>query len=274
VRAAPAGDATFAAVNTETPRYAASFERLRTILDALRVQCPWDKKQTVHTLRQLTLEETYELADAILEEDWAGMKEELGDILLHIVFYARIASEQKQFTLEDVIEGVCNKLVARHPHIYGSVRADTDEQVKQNWEALKLKEGKRSVMAGVPAALPSLVKALRIQEKAKSVGFEWDDAAPVRAKVSEELSELDEAVAAQAPAQIEEEFGDLLFSLVNWSRFLGIDPDAALERANAKFKRRFESMETAAAAQGTSLTGMSLEAMDELWEAAKDDERK
>jgi MazG family protein len=255
------------------PHYASSIDRLRSILSELRTRCPWDKKQTVHTLRQLTLEETYELAAAITAEDWNGMKEELGDILLHIIFYARIASEQEKFTLEDVVEGVCNKLVARHPHIYSSVVADTDDAVKKNWEALKLKEGKKSILGGVPEALPSLIKALRLQDKAKSVGFEWEKTEEVRAKVDEELAELSEAVQSGVQEAMEDEYGDVLFALVNYARFLNIDPDAALERTNRKFKRRFESMEAVADREGTSLHGMSLAEMDALWNRAKSDER-
>ena len=253
--------------------YTSSLTRLRTILDELRIRCPWDKKQTVHTLRQLTLEETYELAGAITTEDWNGMKEELGDLLLHIIFYARIGAEKGQFTLEDVIEGVCNKLVARHPHIYGSVVAETDDAVKQNWEAIKLREGKKSILSGVPAALPSLIKALRLQDKAKSVGFEWEKTEEVRAKVEEELQELTEAVQSGEQSKIEDEYGDVLFALVNYARFLHLDPDAALEKTNTKFKSRFEGMERMAEAEGTTLHGMSLADMDALWNRAKAEER-
>lgn len=255
------------------PHYASSLDRLRTILAELRTRCPWDKKQTVHTLRQLTLEEAYELAAAITAGDWSGMKEELGDILLHIIFYARIAEEQEKFTLEDVIEGVCNKLVSRHPHIYSSTVADTDDEVKKNWEALKLKEGKKSILGGVPEALPSLIKALRLQDKAKSVGFEWEKTEEVRAKVDEELGELSEAVQSGVQAKMEDEYGDVLFALVNYARFLNVDPDAALERTNKKFKRRFESMEAVAEREGRSLHGMTLSEMDALWNRAKRDER-
>jgi XTP/dITP diphosphohydrolase len=253
--------------------YASSLTRLRHILDELRTRCPWDKKQTVHTLRQLTLEETYELAGAITAEDWQGMKEELGDLLLHILFYARIGAEQGQFTLEDVIEGVCNKLVGRHPHIYGSVVADTDDAVKQNWEAIKMKEGKKSILSGVPVALPSLIKALRLQDKAKSVGFEWEKTEEVRAKVDEELQELTEAVQSGEQEKIEDEYGDVLFALVNYARFLHLDPDAALEKTNIKFKRRFEGMERMADEEGITLHGMSLADMDTLWNRAKSEER-
>lgn len=255
--------------------YASSLERLRTILDELRTRCPWDKKQTTHTLRQLTLEETYELAGAITAEDWPGMKEELGDLLLHIIFYARIGTEQGHFALEDVIESVCNKLVARHPHIYSSVVAENDDAVKQNWEAIKVKEGngKRSILGGVPTALPSLIKALRLQDKAKSVGFEWEATEDVRAKVDEELGELTEAVQSGEQEKIEDEYGDVLFALVNYARFLHVDPDAALEKTNAKFKRRFEGMERMAETEGTSLHGMSLAEMDALWNRAKAGER-
>ena len=249
--------------------YSKSLARLRNILDELRTRCPWDKKQTIHTLRQLTLEETYELAASITAEDWVVMKEELGDILLHLLFYARIASEQEKFSFEDVVEGVCNKLVARHPHIYSSTVANTDDDVKKNWEALKLKEGKKSILGGVPEALPSLIKALRLQDKAKSVGFEWEKTEEVRAKVDEEMIELAEAVQSGVQNRMEDEYGDVLFALVNYARFLNIDPDAALEKTNQKFKRRFESMESQAGSEGRSLHGMSLMEMDALWNRAK-----
>jgi XTP/dITP diphosphohydrolase len=249
--------------------YAKSLERLRTIMDELREKCPWDKKQTVHTLRQQTLEEVYELADALSGEDWNNIKEELGDVLLHIVFYSRIASEQQQFTLDDVIAGVCNKLVARHPHIYAHVQADNEEQVKQNWEKIKLKEGKKSVLSGVPATMPAMMKALRLQEKTKQVGFEWDHIDQVKEKVDEEIAELYEAVAEKNQEEIEQEFGDVLFALVNYSRFLKIDAEQALERTNRKFIRRFQQMEAMAAAQGRALHDMTLTEMDALWNEVK-----
>src|SRR5690348_14311755 len=200
-----------------------SFGRLMQIMEELREKCPWDRKQTLQSLRQLTIEELYELTDAITETDWKGIREELGDLLLHIVFYAKIASEQQQFTMAEVIGGICEKLIARHPHIYGTVKVDNEEQVKQNWEKLKLKEGKKSVLSGVPASLPAMVKAMRLQEKAKQVGFEWENTGQVWEKVAEEMQELQEVVAEGDTYRMEEEFGDLLFSLVNYSRYLKID---------------------------------------------------
>ncbi len=253
--------------------YNTSFERLRTILADLRERCPWDRKQTIQTLRPLSIEETYELADAIDREDWGGLREELGDILLHIVFYARLGTEAGQFTLEDVIAGVCDKLVARHPHIYGAVTVRNDDDVKRNWEALKLKEGKKGILAGVPAAQPALPKATRLQEKARQAGFDWDRAEDVRAKVTEELNELDEAVAGGDTARMQDELGDLLFSIVNYARFLDLDPETALEGTNRKFRRRFERMETLAAEAGTPLPGPALPELDRLWNAAKEEER-
>lgn len=254
--------------------YEQSFERLVRIMDELREQCPWDKKQTIQTLRQLTIEETYELADSITQSDWRGLKEELGDILLHIVFYARIAREEKQFTLGEVIEGVCNKLVHRHPHIYSSVQVENEDDVKRNWEQLKLKEGKKSILAGVPNSLPAMVKALRIQEKAKQVGFEWEIKEQVMDKIREEVDELEQAVKTKHTDAIEDEMGDVLFSMVNYARFLNIDPENALARTNAKFKRRFEAMEEELTAQGASLNDYSLEEMDAVWNRIKQAEKK
>lgn len=253
--------------------YEQSFERLVRIMDELREQCPWDKKQTIQTLRQLTIEETYELADSITQSDWRGLKEELGDILLHIVFYARIAREEKQFTLGEVIEGVCNKLVHRHPHIYSSVQVENEDDVKRNWEQLKLKEGKKSILAGVPNSLPAMVKALRIQEKAKQVGFEWEIKEQVMDKIREEVDELEQAVKTQNTDTIEDEMGDVLFSMVNYARFLNIDPENALARTNAKFKRRFEAMEEELTAQGASLNDFTLEQMDAVWNRIKQAEK-
>lgn len=238
-------------------------------MDELRDKCPWDKKQTIDTLRQLTIEETYELADAITEHDWKSIKEELGDLLLHIVFYAKIGKEDNQFTLDEVISGICEKLISRHPHIYGDVKVANEEEVKQNWEKLKLKEGKKSVLSGVPTSLPSVVKAMRLQEKAKQVGFEWENAGQVWQKVKEEESELLEAIQKGEKQEIEEEFGDLLFSLVNYSRFLKIDAENALEKTNKKFIRRFTQMEEFAAARALDLHSMSLAEMDELWNQIK-----
>ena len=250
--------------------YAQSIERLRKIMNELREQCPWDKKQTIQTLRKQTIEETYELADAITDEDWKGLKEELGDLLLHIVFYSKIGEEQKEFSLEDVIEGVCNKLVARHPHIYSNVDANDEEQVKQNWEKLKLKEGKKSILGGVPRSLPAVVKAIRLQEKTKAVGFEWETTDQVREKVDEEVAELYEAVNKGEQEHMEEEFGDVLFALINYARFTKIDPELALERTNKKFIRRFQQMEEMAEKEGKLLHDMNLEEQDALWNKAKE----
>lgn len=250
---------------------ATAFLRLVTIMNELREQCPWDKKQTIHTLRSLTIEETYELIDSIDQEDWMGIKEELGDILLHLVFYAKIGSEQKQFELEDVINGVCEKLIHRHPHIYGDVKVANEDDVKRNWEQLKLKEGKgkKSVLEGVPTSLPAIVKAWRIQEKAKQVGFEWENKEDVWKKVEEETAELKEAIETNSPAAIEDEFGDLLFSLVNYARFLQIDPEKALESTNRKFIHRFQAMEIIAKEAGKELATMSLTEMDAIWNEVK-----
>jgi MazG family protein len=245
------------------------FLRLITIMDELREKCPWDKKQTIETLRHLTIEETYELADAITEQDWKGIKEELGDILLHIVFYAKIGAEQNQFTLEEVIHGVCEKLIVRHPHIYGDVIVKDEEEVKQNWEKIKLREGKKSVLGGVPKSLPSMVKAIRLQEKSKQVGFEWDNTQQVWNKVEEELGELKEAVASGDHDKMEDELGDVFFSLVNFARFLQVDADSALERTNKKFISRFTRMEAAAQKENRFLHDMTLEEMDALWNKIK-----
>lgn len=238
-------------------------------MDDLREKCPWDKKQTIETLRPLTIEETYELADAITDRNWKGIKEELGDILLHLIFYAKIGSEQGQFTLTDVMEAISDKLVFRHPHIYGDVKADTDEDVKKNWEQLKMREGKKSVLGGVPPSLPAIVKATRIQEKAKQVGFEWDNKEDVWKKVEEEMEELHEAVAENDKEHIEEEFGDVLFSLVNYARFLQIDAEGVLEKTNKKFIRRFQLMEEEAGRQQKQLANMSLAEMDAIWNEIK-----
>jgi XTP/dITP diphosphohydrolase len=253
-----------------------SFGRLVAIMDELREKCPWDRKQTVQTLRPLTIEELYELADAITEEDWKGIKEELGDLLLHIVFYARIGKEQGKFTLDEVIRGICEKLIARHPHIYGEtagreglVEVRSEEDVKKNWEQLKLQEGKKSVLSGVPLSLPATVKATRLQEKAGKVGFEWDETSQVWDKVKEEMEELQEAVALQDHARIQEEFGDLSFALVNYARFLQLDAENSLELANRKFIRRFTRMEQEAQSRGRSLAEMTLEEMDGIWDEIK-----
>ncbi|PWU00562.1 MAG: nucleoside triphosphate pyrophosphohydrolase [Bacteroidetes bacterium] len=248
---------------------AESFSKLVSIMDDLREKCPWDRKQTIQTLRSLSIEELYELADSIDEEDWNGIKEELGDLLLHIVFYAKIGAEKGKFTLNDVIEGICEKLIARHPHIYGNVEVNDEEDVKKNWEKLKLKEGKKSVLSGVPKSLPATVKAIRLQEKARQVGFEWDNKEQVWEKVKEEMEELQEAVEEQDPSKIEEEYGDLVFSLVNYARFLRIDAETALERTNKKFIYRFTRMEDEANSNGKDLTQMTLEEMDSIWNQIK-----
>ena len=246
-----------------------AFLKLVGIMDELREQCPWDRKQTIQSLRTLTIEELYELADAISEEDWKGIREELGDLMLHILFYARIGKEQKEFTLQEVIEGISEKLVARHPHIYGEVKVKDEEEVKQNWEKLKLKEGKASVLSGVPAALPAMVKATRLQEKAKQVGFEWDTKDQVWDKVKEEMEELQTAVKNENQQEVENELGDVFFSLINYARFLQVDAESALDKTNKKFIRRFTEMEQKAKTEGKQLTDLSLEEMDAIWNAIK-----
>lgn len=251
--------------------YNKSIDRLLQIMNELRAQCPWDQKQTIETLRPLTIEETYELCDAIVKKDWNGLREEIGDVLLHLVFYSKIAAEENQFNFGDVIETVCNKLVYRHPHIYSNIKVENEQEVKENWEKLKQKEHKKSILAGVPEALPALVKALRIQEKSKQVGFEWDTVQQVQAKVDEELQELQEAVEEGNQNHIEEEFGDVLFSLVNLARFIKVDPELALERTNKKFIDRFGKMEFMAKESGKSLLDMNLAEMDALWNKAKKD---
>ncbi len=246
-----------------------SFLRLVKIMDELREKCPWDKKQTIQTLRHLTIEETYELADAITENDWKGLKEELGDLLLHIVFYSKIGAENNEFTLNEVINAVCEKLIVRHPHIYGDTKVNNEEDVKQNWEKIKLKEGKKSVLGGVPKSLPSMVKAMRLQDKSKQVGFEWDNTAQVWEKVEEEIEELKEAMDSNDKDKMEDELGDVFFSLVNLARFLQVDAENALERTNKKFIDRFTKMESAAAAENKFLHDMTLEEMDALWNKIK-----
>ena len=249
--------------------YKENFERLVAIMDELREKCPWDKKQTIQTLRSMTIEETYELADAITEKNWEEIKEELGDILLHIIFYARIAKEQNQFTLNDVLATICNKLIVRHPHIYGEVKVKDDEDVKKNWEKIKLSEGKTSVLSGVPVSLPALVKASRIQEKAKQVGFEWKRKEDVWLKVEEEMNELQQAVKNNDATHIEEELGDVLFSLVNYARFLNVDGENALAQTNKKFIHRFKRIEAIAKEENKNLYDMSLEEMDAIWNIVK-----
>ena len=245
------------------------FERLVQIMNDLREKCPWDKKQTIESLRSQTVEETYELADAILNKDWNNIKEELGDLLLHIVFYAKISNENNRFTLQDVINGICEKLITRHPHIYGNVIVQDDNDVKRNWEQIKLKEGKTSVLSGVPSTLPAVSKAQLIQGKAKQVGFEWDNTNDVYKKVEEELAELQEAILNNNMANMEEEFGDVMFSLINYARFIKVDAEAALERTNKKFIYRFQLMETMATTKGLLLQNMSLTEMDALWNDIK-----
>lgn len=242
-----------------------AFKRLLVIMDELREQCPWDKKQTLESLRNLTIEETYELADAILNHDMSEIKEEIGDIMLHMVFYSKIASETGDFDIADALNNVCDKLIKRHPHIYGDVNVADEEEVKKNWEQLKLKEGKKSVLSGVPRSLPAMVKAYRMQDKTAQVGFEWENASQVWEKVEEEIQEFKEVVDKDND-RMEDEFGDILFSLINYARFKGIDPETALEKVNRKFKQRFEYIEAQAK---RPLIDMSLEEMDELWEESK-----
>ncbi len=253
-------------MNTE-PETSVAFMRLVHIMNELRAQCPWDKKQTIQSLRNLTIEETYELADAILQNDFKGIEEEIGDLMLHLVFYARIAAEKGAFTLAQALDKVCEKLIHRHPHVYADLKVEDDQEVKQNWEKLKLKEGKKSVLGGVPVSLPAMVKAYRMQEKTKQVGFEWDHVDQVWAKVEEEIGELKESISEHHPqAHIEEEFGDVLFALINYGRFIGVEAETALERVNKKFKSRFEYIERHAP---RPLTEMSLNEMDALWNEAK-----
>lgn len=251
-----------------------AFDRMLTVMDELRENCPWDKKQTLETLRHLTIEETYELSDAILEGNLDEVKKELGDIMLHLVFYSRIGSEQKAFDVADVLNSICDKLIARHPHVYGDVVADDEETVKANWEKLKLKAGNKSVLAGVPKGLPALVKAIRIQDKARGIGFDWERKEQVWEKVEEEMGEFKREFNAESNQPINAdravaEFGDLLFSLVNYARFIQIDPEEALERTNKKFIRRFQFLETESARDGKKMGEMTLAEMDAYWERAK-----
>ncbi|WP_454985864.1 nucleoside triphosphate pyrophosphohydrolase [Capnocytophaga bilenii] len=247
----------------------AAFGRLLDIMDDLRAKCPWDKKQTMESLRHLTIEETYELGDAILNNDLQEVKKELGDLLLHIVFYAKIGSETGDFDIADVANGVCDKLIVRHPHIYGDVKVANEEDVKRNWEKIKLQEGNKSVLGGVPQSLPALVKASRIQDKAAGVGFDWDNIDDVFAKIKEEIDELHAEVKAQKHTAIEAEFGDVLFSLINYARFLKVNPEDALERTNKKFITRFQYLERKAAERGKSLRDMTLAEMESYWQEAK-----
>lgn len=247
-----------------------AFERLLNIMDDLREKCPWDKKQTLESLRHLTIEETYELADAIIDNDLEALKGEIGDLLLHMVFYCKIGQEKEAFDITDALNGICDKLVYRHPHIYGDVEATTEEEVKANWEKLKLKEGKKSVLEGVPKSLPALVKAARIQEKVKGIGFEWENRKDVWAKVQEEMDELAEEVESGASEdKVEEEFGDVLFSLINYARFIKVNPENALARTNKKFITRFQLMEELMTADDVPIDDSSLETMDKYWDIAK-----
>jgi len=252
------------------------FDRLLTIMDELRVQCPWDREQTFESLRKLTLEESYELAEAIIQENKDGIRGELGDLLLHVVFYAKIASEDRYFSMEDVIHGICEKLIHRHPHIYGEVKVNSADDVERNWENLKLKEGRKGVLEGVPASLPALIKANRIQEKVHGIGFDWKDKSQIWDKINEELLELNAEI-KKAPQKkdttlsykVEEEFGDLLFTIVNAARLYGIEPENALERTNLKFMKRFNYIEDTAGKMNKPLQSMSLDTMNNLWEEAK-----
>lgn len=245
------------------------FQKLVTIMEELREKCPWDKKQTLTSLKPMTIEETYELGDALDAQNWKDIKEELGDLLLHIVFYSKIAAENNEFTIKDVIKGICEKLIIRHPHVYGNIAVKDDEEVKKNWEQIKLKEGKTSILSGIPKTMPALAKATRIQEKVKQVGFEWDEVESVWEKISEETNELKQAIQINNIKDVEEEFGDVLFSWVNLARFLNIDAESALERTNKKFIQRFKLLENIAAEKDLQLANLTLAEMDELWNIAK-----
>ena len=247
-----------------------AFERLSSILDELREKCPWDKKQTIDSLRYLTIEEVYELSDAIIEKEYSEIKKELGDIIMHILFYSKIAQDDGRFTLTDVLNSICEKLIRRHPHIYGDVEANDAEAVKQNWEKIKMTEGRTSVLSGVPNSLPAMVKAVRMQEKARGIGFDWGNADQVKDKVLEEYAELqDELAKEDNHDKIEAEFGDFLFAIINWSRFIGVNPEDALERTNKKFKNRFQYMEKKSREEGRLLSDMTLAEMDVWWNEAK-----
>ena len=248
-----------------------AFERMLTIMDELREQCPWDKKQTMDSLRYLTIEELYELSDAILDKDMSEIKKELGDLLLHIIFYARIASETNDFDISDVINGVCDKLVHRHPHIYGDIKVADEIEVKKNWEKLKLKEGKKSVLEGVPRSLPAIVKAFRIQEKVRGIGFDWDNKSQIWEKVLEEIEELKVEVEKKNKERIESEFGDVLFALINYARFIDVNPEDALERCNKRFVKRFQIMEKKLKEEEKDLLDMNLEEMEKYWQWAKNE---
>lgn len=248
-----------------------AFERLLKIMDELREQCPWDKKQTVQTLRKLTIEETYELSDAIINEDWKSIKEELGDLFLHLVFYSKIGKEENKFDVDDVLNGVCEKLIHRHPHIYGDVIVENEDDVKKNWELLKLKEGKKSILEGVPNGLPAINKAQRIQDKVRSIGFDWENKDQVMDKVMEEIDELKEAVELKDKNNIELEFGDVIFALINYSRFIEVDAESALEKTNQKFMKRFRWMENYANENKLNMHEMNLVQLDEIWNLAKNE---
>lgn len=256
-----------------TMQYSGSMERLRRIMKELREKCPWDKKQTLETLRPQTIEEVYELADALDQEDWDGIKEELGDLLLHIVFYARMSEERNGFSFPDLVRGVSEKLVARHPHIYGKQALRSEEEVRENWEKIKMREGKTSLLSGVPQSMPAMTKARTLQEKTRSVGFEWKHAFEVKAKVDEEWQEVQQAVAQENKEAIEAEMGDMFFALINYARFLGIDPERALEKTNRKFISRFQQMEEMAQENGQQITDLDLAAQDRLWNLAKSKEK-
>lgn len=251
-----------------------SFGKLLEIMDELREKCPWDRKQTYETLRTLTIEETYELADAIINHDEEEMRKELGDLLLHLVFYAKIGSERGSFNMKEVIDGICEKLIYRHPHVFAQGQAQTAKQVEENWESLKLKEGKKSVLSGVPNSLPAMVKANRIQQKVRGVGFDWEKKEQIWDKVAEELDEVKEEVRTGNRNALEQEFGDLLFSVINAARLYGVDPETALERTNKKFISRFSYLESKTLNKGLSLHNMSLDAMNEIWEEAKTIDKK
>lgn len=246
-----------------------NIDKLVIIMDELREQCPWDKKQTIHSLRQQTIEETFELADAITDNNWKDLKEELGDLLLHVIFYSKIANEKNEFTFQEVIDAISAKLIKRHPHIYGNVKVNSEEDVKRNWEQIKLSEGKKSVLSGVPRSLPAMVKAMRIQEKVKQVGFEWATKEEVWDKVIEEQNELAEAVASGNKEHMEEELGDLFFSIINYSRFLKVDAENALELTNKKFMKRFSLLEKNIVEKGLDISKLSLKEMDEVWNEIK-----
>jgi XTP/dITP diphosphohydrolase len=251
-----------------------AFERLLHIMDDLREKCPWDKKQTIQTLRKLTIEETYELSDSIISEDWKSIKEELGDLFLHLVFYSKIGKEQRKFDVDDVLNAVCEKLIFRHPHIYGDVVVQDEEDVKKNWEKLKLQEGKKSVLEGVPRSLPAITKSQRIQDKVRQVGFDWDNKDQVMEKIMEEIGELKEAVLSNDEKEIELEFGDVLFAMINYSRFIEVDAERALEKTNQKFMRRFRWMEEHAGKNNLDMHSMNLEQLDEIWNLAKEHIKK